>query len=272
MTITVYTAAASEPLTVSGIYAIRCLANGKAYVGSAVNLERRWLDHRKDLRRGMHHNSQLQNAWRKYGEPAFLFDVLERVRKEDLIPLEQKYMDEMDACNRAVGFNIAPRAGNTLGVKLPPLSKEHKERISAFQRARVMSPETCAKISASKKGKPKSAEHIAKLRAYRIGKPPWNKGTKASEELRLKLSAAHKGKTASAETREKMKAAHKGIAPSPQTIARSVELHRKFSDSELALVRLRLAEHVSAPRIAREFGCCASTVRNIKNGTAKVYR
>ena len=43
--------------TSSGIYQIRCRANGKIYVGSAVTLRARWDGHRRELRKGLHLSS-----------------------------------------------------------------------------------------------------------------------------------------------------------------------------------------------------------------------
>lgn len=54
----------------SGIYRIVNLANDKFYIGSAVNLERRWYMHRNRLNAGKHRNAHLQAAWSKYGEAA----------------------------------------------------------------------------------------------------------------------------------------------------------------------------------------------------------
>jgi group I intron endonuclease len=59
--------------TESGVYQILCVPTGKAYVGSAVNLAKRWQEHRWMLRRGQHHSQYLQRAWDKYGETAFAF-------------------------------------------------------------------------------------------------------------------------------------------------------------------------------------------------------
>jgi predicted GIY-YIG superfamily endonuclease len=38
----------------SGIYKIVCTAHGKTYVGSAVNLKKRWSEHIRDLNVGKH--------------------------------------------------------------------------------------------------------------------------------------------------------------------------------------------------------------------------
>jgi group I intron endonuclease len=51
----------------SGVYQILCKPTGKIYVGSAVNLRGRWLNHRSSLRCGKHPNIVLQRAWNKDG-------------------------------------------------------------------------------------------------------------------------------------------------------------------------------------------------------------
>ena len=38
----------------SGVYQIRCIPTGKIYLGSAVNLRKRWEQHYRSLRKGEH--------------------------------------------------------------------------------------------------------------------------------------------------------------------------------------------------------------------------
>ena len=52
----------------TGIYAIENLLNGKIYVGSSMNLNRRKAQHLYALRNNCHHNSHLQSAFNKHGE------------------------------------------------------------------------------------------------------------------------------------------------------------------------------------------------------------
>ena len=49
-----------------GIYAITNIMDGKAtaYVGRSIDIERRWKEHRRDLRGGLHPNAHLQSAWK----------------------------------------------------------------------------------------------------------------------------------------------------------------------------------------------------------------
>lgn len=96
----------------SGIYQIHCKANDKIYVGSAVNLLDRWRKHQCNLRLNAHKNIHLQQAWNKYGEVAFEFEVLEYVPRSDLLRAEQKWIDKTRCTDRKIGFNLYSIAGS----------------------------------------------------------------------------------------------------------------------------------------------------------------
>jgi group I intron endonuclease len=95
-----------------GVYQITGLANGKIYVGSAMNRRRRWEQHRRALRAGRHHNRHLQSAWNKYGEGQFKFSVLELTNMDDLLRIEQIWIDKTGRAKRRTGFNIFDVAGS----------------------------------------------------------------------------------------------------------------------------------------------------------------
>lgn len=64
---------------VSGIYYIRNLFNDKLYIGSSKDIYKRFAKHKKDLKKGIHHNIYLQRSWDKYNEQSFTFEVLEKL-------------------------------------------------------------------------------------------------------------------------------------------------------------------------------------------------
>lgn len=74
-----------------GIYLIKCTQEDKVYIGSSVDIQKRWGEHRTKLNKERHHNKELQIAWDAYGDESFVFDVLEET--EELILSEQKYLD-----------------------------------------------------------------------------------------------------------------------------------------------------------------------------------
>ena len=51
--------------------------SGRRYIGSSVDVRRRWTEHKRELLKGTHHNRYLQNAWLKHGAEAFVFEILE---------------------------------------------------------------------------------------------------------------------------------------------------------------------------------------------------
>jgi len=53
------------------IYQIKCNITGKAYIGSTINIKKRWQDHFSNLKRNTHVNKYLQSAYNKYGESTF---------------------------------------------------------------------------------------------------------------------------------------------------------------------------------------------------------
>lgn len=77
----------------SGIYEIKNNFNGKSYIGSAKDIKRRWSRHKCGLRHNKHENIVLQRAWNKYGEENFSFNVLEECNIDELLVLEQKYLN-----------------------------------------------------------------------------------------------------------------------------------------------------------------------------------
>lgn len=77
-----------------GVYVIRCVANGRMYIGSSTDLATRLSKHFTSLRGGRHENKKLQNHFNKYGEVAFVCDLLESVDcKADLDKAEQRWID-----------------------------------------------------------------------------------------------------------------------------------------------------------------------------------
>ena len=206
----------------SGIYRIVCEANGKVYVGSAVNLRKRWECHLFALGRGKHHNAHLQAAWNKYGGlGAFHFETVELVPKELLLDAEQRHIDECPD-----GFNICKKAGSLLGTKRSYESKakmsvaakrrcasaEGRAALDSARRATAASPAARAKIAAAAKRQMARPEFKAMMLATHLGKP-------VSAETRAKMRAASAKRTHSPETRAKISAAHTGRVRSAEARA-----------------------------------------------------
>jgi group I intron endonuclease len=143
---------------ISGIYAITA-PSGNQYIGSAVNIARRWKRHLSDIRNGAHPNPKLVRAFAKYGS-AMRFSVIivcER-SKTALLMYEQIAMDALKPT-----YNLSPTAGSVMGIRYPKeiyasraaaaklrrASAETRALIGAASAARKYSKESCAKKSKS---------------------------------------------------------------------------------------------------------------------------
>lgn len=109
----------------SGIYKITNKVNNKIYIGSSIDIKERWYSHKNYLNKNKHNNLYLLNAWNKYKEENFVFEILELVDDNTkLIEREQFYIDTLTPCDRNIGYNISPTAGSTLGYKHTESAKE----------------------------------------------------------------------------------------------------------------------------------------------------
>ncbi len=134
----------------SGVYKILSWIDGKFYIGSSVNILKRWQDHRHLLKRNIHRNSHLQFAWNKYGAANFSFSIIEYCEKSNLLEREQYWIDLTNCNNDKIGYNFSKFATSTqLGLK--------------------RSDETREKLRQSHLGKKRSKEHIESIRKARTG-------------------------------------------------------------------------------------------------------
>lgn len=163
----------------SGIYKIICSCSDQVYIGSAVSLRKRWMEHKKQLRGKRHHNRYLQHAWNKYGESAFELKILVRCAPEDLIFFEQRFIDayEWDSL-----YNLSPTAWSQLGYRF---TEEQRKRLSESHKGQIV-PDHVRELSRQRRlGKTHSKEVRKKISMARKGNP-------LSEEHKLALREAHK--------------------------------------------------------------------------------
>jgi len=189
----------------SGIYKITNIINNHCYIGSAVNIQKRWTCHLSKLNKNEHHSQHLQSAWNKYTKDKFKFEVLFYCDKKDLIFYEQRTIDTYKP-----EYNICLTAGSTLGF-------HH-------------SVETKQKVSMAHKNKKDSKETKLKKSIARIGNKNPNFGKKMSETLKQKLAILNKNRIITEETRGKLQKASKGNSYALGNIL-SDETKGKMSDS-----------------------------------------
>jgi group I intron endonuclease len=150
----------------SGIYKIQSnIKPERIYIGSSIDIKKRWQQHRADLIREKHSSTTLQRHYSKYGFDDLVFSIIEPCLPMGLLAREQEYLNKLDTY-----FNMSKTAGSVLGIK--------------------HSIEACQRQSRNKKGKPFSEEAKQNMR----GRIPWNKGLAWNKETKDKMSIAKLGK------------------------------------------------------------------------------
>lgn len=135
------------------IYKILNTFNDKCYIGQTIRPKKRFKQHLNEIKGKYHKNKHLQNAWHKYGEEFFVFEILEENvgSREELNYLESYYIKHFNSVEN--GYN------KTFGGD-------------------------CAKISeSSRKLMSESA-----IKKFKNGFQCYRKGIKVSEEEKIELT------------------------------------------------------------------------------------
>lgn len=165
-----------------GIYLIKSkIKPDRIYVGSAIDIKRRWYVHKYDLKNKKHSSIKLQRHYNKYGFDDLEFEIFDLCDINYLINNEQFYINIFNPY-----FNYNKIAGSQLGYKH---RQETKDKMSKSRLGYKHRPETIEKLKGripANKGKHISEETRIKMKR----KIPWNKGLKDiyTEETKDKMS------------------------------------------------------------------------------------
>jgi len=94
---------------IPGVYSITNITNGKRYIGRSYNIGERWYEHKRMLKRGVHHSSHLQASWDKYGEENFVFEILQSCKLEEIRNLKEMelyWIAFHKSLHSSYGYNI----------------------------------------------------------------------------------------------------------------------------------------------------------------------
>ena len=171
-------------MKISGIYKIQSLIKpNRIYIGSAVNIKHRWECHVSDLGLNKHHSVKLQRHYNKYGQKDLKYSLLLGCDKEDLIKIEQYFIDSYNPY-----FNNRKIADSNIGMRRSPESRKR------------MSDSHMGHIPWNKGIK----TGIKPTNPFKTGDKAWAEGRMFSKEHKQKLSIAKKDKNISQKHKDKL--------------------------------------------------------------------
>ena len=166
-------------MIITAIYKIQSTIHPERYyIGSAINYNRRYYEHKNRLKHNKHTSIILQNHYNKYGIEDLQFSIiLSGCSKEDLIFLEQIFLTPLPY------FNICPKAGSILGIKRSEKTKEKQRKSMLGKHA---SEEAKLNLSNSHLGHYPSQKTRDKMSKAHLNilAPGRGKGKKMSEEFK----------------------------------------------------------------------------------------
>ena len=108
-----------------GIYCISFEGTEAVYIGQSVTMEQRFISHLCTMKKGLHHNKYVNEAYTQYGLPTF--EILEVCTRLELDEKEKGWIEEFDSCK--TGLNIGNGGASGGSGCYGPTSKYNEEQI-----------------------------------------------------------------------------------------------------------------------------------------------
>jgi group I intron endonuclease len=163
------------------VYLIKCLANGKSYVGITTrSIETRWAEHLTKTKR----ISALKRAIKKYGADNFSITLLNTAKTEEqLKQLEIKYIQERKTHTTQGGYNMTWGGDGVIGYTF---TEEAKARTKAGVIRSLQNSEVLAQhVATLRKHRPSSKDTSGIMKLH-WADPSWKK--KQSEAIKVGLN------------------------------------------------------------------------------------
>lgn len=234
------------------IYKISFGESNRLYIGSTKNFSSRKRSHLSLLRRKLHKNIYLQNAYDKHSETLFsmsIVEVIDDTSKSNIEAREQHWLDHYMSYDRSKGYNILKKAYQASGFGNS--DEQKRANHSAFMSGRQYA-----------KGSKRTDEYKQWHREFHK-----NRKKEISQETRDKISKAHLGKEVSEETRNKLRQAGLGKTKSQNTKEKHSRTTARLSEGVvLELRRKHSIDKVPIKQLAEQIGYSYKTTQKIVSG------
>lgn len=244
----------------SGVYIIKNKINNKVYIGSSIHIPKRWKEHIRHLDSNEHTNQYLQNSWNQNGKDNFEFLIAEECDIENLLIVEQKWLDTTKSYEPENGYNICQYAGNTLGRFH---TEEARKKISENHHDVSGENNPMFGVPSPNFGKRHSEETKNKISQKLKGKKSWNEGKTKENDLLLKKHSQRMtgknnpfyGKTLSEERKDQLRKNKSGENNSLS----------KLTWEKVRQIRKLNKDGLSNRKIAAMFDVSSTTICSIVN-------
>lgn len=164
-----------EKLKCKGIYSITNKESGNKYIGSTKkSFITRLKQHVNGLNRGIHHCTHMQNAWNKYGENSFIFNIEEVLEDTtNILDREAYFISYYDSYHN--GYNANPNPNTSPMFNTNSVEKSSKTHHNQWAKLRASMTEE------------EYQKYLRKRFPRNYGRTPVNKGIPAPEEWKQKM-------------------------------------------------------------------------------------
>lgn len=169
----------------AGVYIIKNTVNNKCYIGSSININKRFAAHKSKLRGNYHPNKFLQASWNKYGENVFEFKVLKEC-DHDLAKEEQQLIDLYKSSDNNYGYNLSKTAYRVDSQLLIDMWKDNNKKNDIINRMKKQASNIQAKEKRSKAAKNTWSILENKIKRSKISK--LHRNTKKAKAKQSKIT------------------------------------------------------------------------------------
>lgn len=164
-----------EKLKCKGIYSITNKESGNKYIGSTKkSFITRLKQHVNELNRGIHHCTHMQNAWNKYGENSFIFNIEEVLEDtSNILDREAYFISYYDSYHN--GYNANPNPNTSPMFNTNSVEKSSKTHHDQWVKLRASMTEE------------EYQKYLRERFPRNYGRVPVNKGIPAPEEWKQKM-------------------------------------------------------------------------------------
>jgi group I intron endonuclease len=169
---------------ISGVYSIQQISNEKIYVGSSIDIFKRWREHIRRAKllkqKDISPRDKMGRALKCYPVDSWRFSVLELTSPSDAPLRETFWIGELDTYHN--GYNSTLEGTSTFGTKYSDASKK---LLSERAKGRVTSEETKQLLSQRMKNRKFSETHRARLKEAMSSRMKERKGWDPNRLARL---------------------------------------------------------------------------------------